>query len=179
MTSPTIETERLILRPPIAADFDAFCAFGADPVASRFLGGVMPPSGVWRVLCTLVGAWELQGFAMFSYVEKASGAWVGRGGPWMPHGWPGTEVGWGVATEFQRRGYAKEAAIASIDWAFETLGWTDVIHCIDPLNTASIAVATSIGSQLKRRNVPAPAPILATWDLYGQSREEWRARRAR
>ena len=39
MLGPTLETARLILRPPTQEDFDAFAAFSADPLAARFLGG--------------------------------------------------------------------------------------------------------------------------------------------
>ena len=34
---------------------------------------------------------------MFVVEEKASGKYVGRVGPWSPPGWPGFEVGWGIA----------------------------------------------------------------------------------
>ena len=40
------------------------------------------------------GAWVLQGFGMFSVVEKSSGRWLGQAGPWKPEGWPGNEIGW-------------------------------------------------------------------------------------
>ena len=73
---------------------------------------------------------------MFSVIEKASGRWVGRLGPWQPEGWPGTEVGWGLARDAWGKGYATEGAAAAIDWAFDALGWDDVIHCIDPGNAA-------------------------------------------
>lgn len=36
---PTLETERLILRPTTAEDFEPWAAFAADEEASRFLGG--------------------------------------------------------------------------------------------------------------------------------------------
>lgn len=173
---PTLETERLVLRPPHADDLDGYAAFMADPTSARFLGGPVPRSAAWRQLATLVGAWTLNGFSMFSFIEKATGKWVGRGGPWMPDGWPGTEVGWGVIPEAQGRGYATEAARAAIDWAFDELGWTEVIHCIAPENVASIAVAKKLGSQRLRSDVIAPAPLVETWDLYGQTREQWRAR---
>ena len=39
------------------------------------------------------------------------------------------------------RGYATEGAAASIDWAFDNLGWTEVIHTIAPDNIASQGVA--------------------------------------
>jgi RimJ/RimL family protein N-acetyltransferase len=174
---PVLETERLLLRPPSAADFPAFAEFMADPETARFLGGVQPRSAAWRQWATITGAWVLRGFSMFSFIEKETGRWIGRGGPWMPEGWPGTEVGWGVIADAQRRGYAKEAATAALDWSFDVLGWSEVIHCIAPDNVASIGVAKALGSRLQRTGVSAPAPLVGTWDLYGQSREEWRARR--
>ena len=138
---PTIETERLILRPPTADDFEPYAAFMADPETGRYLGGVQTRVLAWRGLASIAGAWTLRGYSMFSFIEKATGRWVGRGGPWMPEGWPGTEVGWGVVADARRKGYAKEAAVATIDWAFDVLGWSEVIHCIEPTNVASIGVA--------------------------------------
>jgi RimJ/RimL family protein N-acetyltransferase len=172
-----IETERLILRPPTLDDFEAFVAFQADAESMRFLGGVQPRALAWRNLMGLAGAWSLNGFAMFSVVEKASGRWVGRLGPWMPEGWPGTEVGWGVAREFAGRGYATEGAAAAMDWAFEHLGWTDIIHTIDPANAASIAVAKKLGARLLGpTRLPEPYQNERV-DAWGQTREEWFARR--
>ena len=176
MLGPTLYTDRLILRPPHHDDFSAFAEFMSDEATARHLGGSIPREVAWRQFATIIGAWTLNGFSMFSFIEKASGRWVGRGGPWVPEGWPGNEVGWGIVASAQRQGYAKEAATAAIDWAFERLGWTDVIHCIDPANTASIATARSLGSTLQRTAVAAPPPLVATWDLYGQTREQWRAR---
>lgn len=113
---------------------------------------------------------------MFSVIEKSTGGWVGRVGPWMPEGWPGTEVGWGIARDAQRKGYGKEAAACTIDFAFEELGFETVIHCIQPENAPSIALAKSLGASLLRQNVAAPPPLQSRWDLYGQSRAEWQTR---
>jgi RimJ/RimL family protein N-acetyltransferase len=176
MFGPTLETPRLILRPPTGADFDAFAAFMANDGAAEYLGGTQSRAVAWRTWAAIAGSWLLHGYSMFSYIEKESGRWIGRGGPWSPEGWPGNEVGWGVVPDAQRKGYAKEAATAAIDWAFDVLGWTEVIHCIDPRNVASIAVAKSLGSTVLKRGVAAPAPLVATWDLYGQTREQWRTR---
>lgn len=175
---PTLETARLLLRPPTADDVEPYSAFMASEATARFVGGVQTPSVAWRGLASIAGSWALNGFSMFSFIEKATGRWVGRGGPWQPYGWPGTEVGWGIIADAQGKGYAKEAATAAIDWAFDVLGWSEVIHCIDPENAPSIGVARALGSSVVRRQVPAPPPIEATWDLYGQSREAWRARRS-
>jgi len=172
-----LETARLVLRVPRAADLDGWAAMMADEETAKFIGGVSPRGMSWRMLMTMIGAWHAHGFAMFSVYEKDSGRWVGRIGPWMPDGWPGTEVGWGIIRECWGCGYAPEGAAAAIDWAFDHLGWTRVIHCIDPANTASQAVARKLGSRnLEPGKMPPPfqdAPI----DIWGQSREEWRARR--
>lgn len=173
---PTLTTERLILRPPALSDFEAWAAFSADEEAARYLGGASPPPVTWRGMMTMAGTWSLTGFGMFSVIEKASGRWVGRLGPWAPHGWPGTEVGWGVVRDCWGRGYATEGATAAIDWAFDTLGWTEVIHNIDPDNTASQNVARRLGSQVLRQARLPPPHDTVTVDVWGQSREAWRAR---
>src|SRR3712207_5977714 len=115
MLGPTLETARLILRPPVEADLEGWAEFMADEEAARFVGGVQSRPAAWRGMATMTGSWALRGFGMFSVVERESGRWVGRLGPWMPEGWPGTEVGWGVHPAFQGRGYAVEGSIAAID----------------------------------------------------------------
>jgi RimJ/RimL family protein N-acetyltransferase len=173
---PTLETERLILRPPLARDLDAWADFAADPLAARFLGGPQPRPMAWRALVGMGGAWSLYGFAMFSVIEKATGRWIGRLGPWRPEGWPGTEVGWGLVRDAWGKGYATEGAAAAIDWAFDTLGWTEVIHTIEPANASSIAVALRLGSQRVGEG-RLPPPMNVDVDLYGQTRQQWRARK--
>ncbi len=137
LDSLQIETPRLLLRLPRLDDLDAWAAMMTDEEAAKFIGGVAPREVTWRALMTMIGSWHANGFAMFSVIEKSSGRWVGRLGPWMPLGWPGTEVGWAIARECWGRGYAPEGAAAATDWAFDNLGWTDVIHSIDPANIAS------------------------------------------
>ena len=100
-------------------------------------------------------------------------------GPWKPDGWPGNEVGWTFHPDAWGRGYATEAAVAAIDWAFAQLGWDDIIHCIDPANAASQALARRLGSR-NRGPVALPAPYeSAPSDAWGQTRAEWSANRER
>ena len=173
---PTLETERLVLRPPQAEDFDAWAAFMADEESARHVGGMQARSTAWRGFLCVVGAWPIQGFSMFSVIEKASGRWIGRVGPWYPDGWPGTEVGWCIVRDATRQGYAIEGAAATIDWAFDHLGWEEVIHTIQPENEPSKAVARKLGSVLRGPGkFPAPYEHLPM-EIWGQTREQWRAR---
>lgn len=174
---PTLETQRLILRPPQAQDFDDYAELVGDEETARHIGGHMPRAAAWRKFLQMPGAWAIQGFAMFSVVEKSSGRWIGQMGPWYPEGWPGTEVGWAFKRSSWGQGYATEAAIAAIDWAFDHLGWDEVIHSIDPDNRASQALAQRLGSRNRGPGkLPAPfedSPI----DVWAQTRDEWRTRR--
>ncbi|MDQ3511104.1 MAG: GNAT family N-acetyltransferase, partial [Pseudomonadota bacterium] len=76
------------------------------------------------------------------------------------------------------KGYASEAATATIEWAFEHLGWTEVVHSIHPDNHPSQALAQRLGSTNRGPGkLPAPyqdSPV----DIWGQTREQWFASRA-
>ncbi len=171
-----IETPRLLLRVPRAEDLDPWARMMTDHETAKYIGGVTARPVSWRGLMTMIGSWHAMGFAMFSVIEKSSGRWVGRLGPWMPEGWPGPEVGWAISRECWGRGYATEGAIAATNWAFDHLGWDRVIHSIDPDNIASQAVAKKLGSRNLGPGSP-PAPFHASRiDIWGQSRERWRAK---
>lgn len=171
-----IDTARLRLRLPSLADFDPWAEMMLDEPTAKFIGGVMPRAVTWRALMTMIGSWHAHGFAMFSVVEKDTGRWIGRLGPWKPEGWPGTEIGWALVRDAWGKGYATEGAEAATDWAFEHLGWTDVIHSIAPANVASQQVAKRLGSRnLGPGQLPPPFHE-SVIDLWGQSRHDWRTR---
>jgi RimJ/RimL family protein N-acetyltransferase len=176
--APILFTERLILRLPEASDLDGWSAMATDVETMRFIGGAVSRAGAWRQLCTMRGSWDIRGFSMFSVIEKATGQWVGRLGPWEPEGWPGKEVGWGVAPQFAGKGYAYEAAVAAMDYAFDTLGWTDVIHTIDPENARSIALAQRLGSaHIGPTQLPEPHQNSKV-EAWGQTGAQWRGSKA-
>lgn len=173
-----IDTDRLLLRVPQLGDFERYAQMLGDEEAARYIGGHLARAAAWRRFLQMPGAWVLQGFAMFSVVEKATGRWIGQAGPWKPEGWPGNEVGWSFHPDAWGRGYAAEAATAAIDWTFANLGWDRVIHCIDPDNVPSQKLAARLGSRnLGRVTLPPPYED-APSDAWGQSRAEWQARRS-
>lgn len=178
-TGPYLVTERLILRPPSKEDLDGFAAFHADEQSMRFLGGkVQNRAEAWRSLCGVAGAWSINGYAFFSCILRDTGAWVGRVGPWQPEGWPGTEIGWGILREHEGKGFAHEAAAASMDYAVSVLGWTHIIHTIDPENLGSIAVAKKLGATNGGpTQLPAPLDTIRV-DAWGQTAEQWSAHKS-
>jgi RimJ/RimL family protein N-acetyltransferase len=147
-----IETERLILREiDPERDFEGWAESMADENTVRYLGSKpMNRAQAWRSMAMMIGHWSIRGYGFFSLESKQTGEWVGRVGPWFPEGWPEPEVGWTITPHHLRKGYAFEAARASIDYAFNTLGWSRVIHVIMEGNEASIALAKKLGSSFDR-----------------------------
>jgi RimJ/RimL family protein N-acetyltransferase len=86
-------------------------------------------------------------------------------------------VGWAFRRSAWGKGFAHEAAVAAIDWSFDNLGWTDVIHSINADNRASQALAQRLGSRILRQSgLPPPYENIIV-DVWGQSRDEWRVHR--
>jgi RimJ/RimL family protein N-acetyltransferase len=175
--APILETQRLILRAPQSEDFEPWAAFAADEETMRHLGGVQARSVAWRGICQVRGAWAIRGFSMFSVIEKATGRWVGRLGPWQPEDWPGTEIGWGLSRDAWGKGYATEGAAACMDYVFDVLGWGEAIHTIEPDNLASQAVARRLGSTLMGPSKMPPPYEDSVVESWGQTRAQWLARR--
>jgi len=176
MLGPTLETDRLLLRPPQEEDLDGWAALLGDEETGRFVGGPVARPAAWRSMATIVGHWALRGFGMFSMIEKGSGRWIGWSGPHLPEDWPGTEVGWSLRRDAWGKGYATEGAARAMDWAFDHLGWDEVIHCIDPENTGSVAVAKRLGSTNRGPGRLPPPFHEFKLDIWGQSRDEWKRR---
>jgi RimJ/RimL family protein N-acetyltransferase len=173
ISGPVIETERLILRTWRAADIAPNTAMLADPDTARFITPDRKPVTDelvgWRNAAIMMGHWALHGFGYFVVEEKSSSLFVGRVGPWCPPKWPGFEVGWGIAKEFRGKGYAVEAARASIDWVFQNLVVDRIIHCIVPVNGASQGVARHLGAEIEGQT-ELNGDIV---DLWVTARERW------
>ena len=172
----TLETERLLLRPFRSRDLDAFAAMSADPDVMRHLGVGKPLSreDAWRSMAMIAGHWELRGYGIWAVEEKTTGALVGRVGLYYPEGWPGQEVGWALAREHWGKGFAYEAARASLEHAFQALGWPRAISLIGPDNLRSIRLAERLGERFERSVEVRGRPAL----LYAVERSAWLASRA-
>lgn len=168
-----IETERLVLRHiDPERDFDGWAKSMASEDTVRYLDGrVLDRATAWRHMATIIGHWQIRGYGFFSVEEKATGNWVGRVGPWYPEGWPEPEVGWTIAPDHWDKGYATEAAKASLRYVFNELGWTRVVHVILDGNVRSIAVAEKLGSVFERRQKGLPGVTDKDVLIYAQNRQ--------
>jgi RimJ/RimL family protein N-acetyltransferase len=153
VSAPELETERLLLRGFRDEDLDAWAEIVAEPEVMRWFDH---PDGLtreeaWRNMAYHVGHWELRGCGQWALVERATGALVGRTGLNLPEGWPGLELGWLIGRSRWGRGYAPEAARATMDWARRELGATHLISLIEDGNMASQRVAEKLGMSVEGR----------------------------
>jgi RimJ/RimL family protein N-acetyltransferase len=146
---PTLETERLRLRPFHIGDFEDYAALFADPEVSRHLGVTFDREQAWRHLSFVVGHCELLGYGMWAVEQKETGLFLGRIGFADPEGWPGCELAWALVRRWWGHGYATEGARAALDYAFTILDKERIISLIHPENRASIRVAERIGETLR------------------------------
>ena len=153
MTAPELHTERLRLRGWGEEDLDAWAAIAADPETMGWVGSPegMTREDAWRHIAYLLGHWQLRGFGMWAVEERAGGQLVGRVGLNYPEGWPGLEVGWVIARPQWGRGYAPEAARASMKWARDELGANRLISLIADDNVRSARVAEKLGMAVEGR----------------------------
>jgi RimJ/RimL family protein N-acetyltransferase len=165
----TLETPRLLLRPLVEADLDAYARICADPETMRYLGAGKPLSRneAWRSIAFLLGHWQLRGYGMWAAQDKRTGAFVGRVGLHNPEGWPVCEVGWVIDRARWGEGLATEGGAAAIEFAFNRLNRDHISSVIRPNNSASIRVAEKLG--LKRESATQIDGIDVV--IYGRDRQ--------
>jgi RimJ/RimL family protein N-acetyltransferase len=170
---PTLQTKRLIVRPPTLADLDQWVMTDPDNGIARNSGSPEDMLKHHADLLKLAGFWALNGFGSLLLFKKDDGVLIGRVGPSRPLNWPDVEIGWALLPAFTGRGYALEGAAAAMDFALMDLGLDRVVHTIQPSNTASQKLATRLGSRnLGTIALPPPYEHVLNEGWY-QTRDEW------
>ncbi len=178
---PTLDTERLTLRPFIPYDaFDVERLAGAREVADTTLNIPHPyPHGGAAEWIRLHGpAWEDGTSATFAIVGKKTGALVGAISLIIKREHRRAELGYWIALDCWNRGYATEASRRVIDFGFEILG----LHRIEARhflrNPASGRVMEKLGMQKEgqERDWAIKWDRFETLAVYSILESEWRAR---
>jgi RimJ/RimL family protein N-acetyltransferase len=146
-----IETERLLLRNWREEDIAPFIRHTNTPPVMRWLGGVQAPEELERSVRERMMRWQKErGFTFWAVERKADGELLGFCGIKIADT-PGTriegvhEVGWRLREDAWGQGYAKEAAVASIDFAFDALGAGRVVAITFPGNEPSWGLMERLG----------------------------------
>ena len=143
--TPTLTTERLVLRMPEMADFAAYAAFLTTDRA-RFMGGPHGGAKAWDWFCNDVAQWVL--LDMGALIVTLQGRALGQVALCHGPNFPEPELGWLLySAADEGRGYAIEAA-ALRDWALGPRGLASVVSYIDHQNAASQRLAQRLGGWL-------------------------------
>ena len=170
---PTIETDRLVLRPFRDDDLVDYFAMEDSPEVRSGLGTSeeFSKADAFVKMAAWLGQWELRGTGHWALEEKDSGLLVGSVGlnqaEVTPLEWSGVEVGWTLHPRQWGRGYATEAGAAAVQYGFEELGEERLFCCILVDNHRSQAVAQRLGFELIEEKVMSisPSEVQGIWAL--------------
>jgi RimJ/RimL family protein N-acetyltransferase len=147
VTIPTLETERLVLRPPQLSDAPAFMAFLMSERA-EFVGGPTPKGYAARSFASFPGQWVLRGYGyLIGALKSDPETPLGGFGVFHPVHIEEPEFGWALYdAKYEGKGYVTEAMRRIIPWAWPVLGVDTAQSHIDEGNTPSVAVAKALGA---------------------------------
>ena len=177
-----IETDRLRLRNWSEADAAPFIRHTNTPAVMRWLGGVKAPDFLQTVVRERFMAWqERYGHTFWVVERKVDDALLGFCGLKIADdiGSPvegELEIGWRLREDVWGQGFAREAATASLDFAFTSLEAPRVVALTVSGNRASWGLMERLG--MARRpdlDYEGPAWAEGVVIVYGLERDEWRA----
>jgi len=149
-----LETERLVLRDWREEDWPEFFRVTNTPAVMQWLGGVLDAEGESKQRGRVEASRSANGFCFWAVERKDDGALLGFCGLKRADAPSSTvtgavEVGWRFREDAWGRGYAKEAAVASLDAAFERFGAERVVALTVEGNTGSWGLMERLG--MRRR----------------------------
>lgn len=157
MRDVTLETERLILRPPVDSDLDWQLQWLNTPAVMRYLGGA--PRTIDQVTAGFErnrAAWLAAEPAFWTVTSREGGEPIGRCGlsriveePAPAEIRGAIQVGWSLAERFWGQGYASEAARAVIRHCFECYPVHEIWGQISDSNGASTRLMGRLGLRLR------------------------------
>ena len=144
-----ITTSRLVLREWRDSDLEAFAALNADPRVREYFPSLMTPAESQASIDRMRAHQAEFGFGFWAIEVPGVADCVGMCG--LAHArfeapfTPCVEIGWRIAHEHWGQGYAPEAARASLDYGFETLGLNEIVAFAVVTNAKSRRVMEKIG----------------------------------
>ena len=162
----TLITERLTLTPVALSDYDDLRAMWSDPEVIRHIfPDPLDAEDVWFRLLRDLGHWEALGHGNWTLRLRETGEHVGGVGVLDYHrmlepALDAPELGWGLRSTFQGKGFAYEAVSAALAWCDEALNAPRTVCMIDPTNTPSLALAARAGYSEYARTAYKGAPVI-------------------
>jgi len=131
------------------ADAEPFAAMNADPEVMRHFPSIQTREQSDASLGRVRKHFTDRGYGLWATEVRETGEFIGFVGLQVPrfeaHFTPCVEVGWRLFPKFWGKGYATEAARASLDFGFSQLGLAEIVAMTVPANLPSIAVMKRLG----------------------------------
>lgn len=186
-----IETTRLRLRGWRPEDAAPFRRMNADPDVMRFFPKPLTTAESDRLLERIRQGFVTEGFGLWAVDVKLNEAANSE----APGGFAGfvglsrtsfdaqtIEIAWRLATPFQHRGLAAEAAAAALEAGFAVFGLDRIVAFTAECNLPSQRLMMRLGMTFERRFLhPAlpPGDLLAPHVLFAMTRTAWQSIRQR
>lgn len=170
-----IASKRLTLRKMSREDFCALKEMLGDPRVMYAWERVFSDEEVLEWIDRRIGGYEKNGIDYLLAVNE-NGAAVGQIGL-LKENIGGREywgIGWILGYRFWHMGYAREGAAACADYAFNALDADEVIADIRPENSASVAVALSLGMKPSGSFDKIVGDKVMPHTLYVLKRSDWK-----
>lgn len=146
-----LETARLTLRELEADDVDDLAEVLSDPVAMRYYPAPFDRGRVEAWIAWAQASYRGHGFGLWAVIRRDDGRFLGDCGPMLQpvEGSLIPEIGYHIVPSEQGRGYATEAARASLAWVFENEPYDVVCSLVSPENAPSRAVAARVHQSMR------------------------------
>ena len=147
-----LETERLFLREMTMGDFDSLYAVLADPEIMQHYPYSFDEERVRSWIERNMKRYTDDGFGLWAVCLKDTGEMIGDCGLTLQNidGQMLPEIGYHIRRDQQRKGYAKEAAMAVRDWAFGNTEYPALYSYCKYTNVGSFKTAESIGMHFEK-----------------------------
>lgn len=176
-----IETERLLIKPYEKGDLDECFKLMQDKELFRYLNmDVMSLEEYKELFRWLIDCYEVSFDKDFKYsfniTLKESGAhigWCGIGGAEFNHNQK--EIFYLIGKDYWRKGYAKEASEALLDYGFNVMGLKEITALCKPDNIASKKVLENIGLKFRytMKGLPEEFDFYNGEFFYSLTKEEY------
>ena len=147
-----LETERLFLREMTMDDFDALFAVLGDKEIMQHYPYSFDEERVRSWIERNMKRYTDDGFGLWAVCLKDTGEMIGDCGLTLQNieGQMLPEIGYHIRRDQQRKGYAKEAAAAVRDWAFQNTEYPALYSYCKYTNVGSFKTAESIGMHFEK-----------------------------
>lgn len=172
-----IETERLLLRKLEKEDAAAFYAYRSDQAVQEYQS--FQPKSAEETLTFLSGTADfvnlINTWFQLAVCLKGSNELIGDIGMHFTQDVLQSEIGYTIAPQYQRQGYAEEGVKAVMAYLFQDLGKHRIFASVDPLNLPSVRLLEKLGFRKEAHFIKSYRLANGWGDdaIYAMLEKEW------